>query len=213
MRLPTLNHRQIVASVLAVVLVALVLWRADTIYNQAIGRADAAYQQYQTQSKLTSRELAQEAAAINAQTQTIALLKTELAQAQQESARAIARLQAATTPRQVVAAAPSQDKAQALPNGEIAMPAGVVKVLLEAQAQLPVVRAENQTLTAESAAQAEQIAGLGTELSQVKAEASTCKQAATAYRRVVHHSLLHRIGAGAFKVGIFIAGVAIGREL
>ncbi|MGH9473065.1 MAG: hypothetical protein ACRD2H_11485 [Terriglobales bacterium] len=152
MSIPKLSNRQIAASVIAVMLATFIMWKADEAYNRAVGRADAAYQQYQAQSKLTSRELAEEASAINAQTQTIYRLKTELAQEQQESARVIAKLQSASTPRQVVAAAPSQDKAQALPSGEIAMPADVVKVLLEDQAQLPIVTSENRTLTAEAPA-------------------------------------------------------------
>jgi hypothetical protein len=203
------HHAVILYIVIAVG--AFLAWRSVSGYEQALGAAQAVEASYRAQAAKDQAVIAESAAQTKAAQARIAALQGEVARRDKTENLLLARIAAITTAKQAAAAV--GHGATALPGNAVSIPVPETKTLLADAAKVPVltedlsaayqvVHLQKQALTAETNA-----------FNASQASLAACNQTVSAWRKAAHHSLLQRILSGAEKVGIFVAGAALGHLL
>lgn len=190
---------------------AFLAWRSITGYEQALGAAQAVEANYRAQAAKDQAVIAASAAETKAAQAQIEALQGEVARRDKTENLLLAQIAAISTAKQAAAAV--GHGATALPNSNVSVPLPQVKTFLADAAKVPVltedlsaayqtVRLEKQSLAAETAA-----------FTASQNSLSACNATVSAWRKAAHHSLFQRLISGAEKVGIFVAGAALGHLL
>jgi hypothetical protein len=190
---------------------AFLAWRSVTGYEQALGAAQAVEASYRAQAAKDQAVIAASAAQTKAAQAQIAALEGRVARRDKTENLLLAQIAAISTAKQAAAAV--GHGATALPNNAVSIPVPETKTLLADAAKVPVltedlsaayqvVQLQKQALTAETNA-----------FNASQASLAACNQTVSAWRNAAKKSLFQRILGGAEKVGIFVAGAALGHLL
>ncbi len=190
---------------------AFLAWRSVTGYEKALGAAQAVEANYRAQAAKDEAVIAASAAQTKAAQAQIAALEGQVARRDKTETALLTQIAAITTARQAAAAV--GHGATALPDSHVSVPLPQVKTFLADAAKVPVltedlsaayqtVRLEKQTLAAETAA-----------FDASQTSLAACNATVSAWRKAAKKSLFQRILSGAEKVGIFVAGAALGNLL